>query len=172
MKKVLSVLVALLLVVSCTPFAFADSNTSENANYTIPVVIDQPYDPFGANTLRGDTIPSAVYSLEDVSYSGQATFSSSVYTNCLFSNHHGTIMLYISSSDPYVSDPNLELTVWLCRKGGFGTEVVVQTKYAPVNGYAQLMFTGLDVNTNYFFHIAQGYNSEETTSYFTVGRIY
>ena len=172
MKKILTVFVALLLVVSCTPFAFADSNTSENANYTIPVVIDQPYDPFSANGLRGDSIPTTVYSLENVSYSGQATFSSSVYTNCLFSNHHGTIMLYISSSDPYVSDPDLELTVWLCRKNWLGNEIVVQTKHAPVNGYAQLMYSGLDVNTNYFFHICQSYNSEGTTSYFTVGRLY
>ena len=170
MKRIISILLTLILVMSCTSFVFADSNTSKNTNYIIPVVIDQPYDPFGADNLRNDNIPSVVYSLQDVSYSGQANFSSSVYTNCLFSDHYGTIMLYIASSNTEVSDPDLKITVWICKKGIFNTEITVQTKYAPVNGYAQLMFSGLNPNTNYFFHFAQNIHSE-TTSYFSVGRI-
>jgi hypothetical protein len=165
MKRVFSIFI--VIVLAFTIVSFADSDDDQSS--PIKEAGDYIFCPVMPIT-RGSNLPSTVYSLNN-SYWGTAYFSVGVYTNCLFTDHNGSIQIEVSNSND-IPDDDYYMQVKLCHKNFWGSQVVDDTVSVGVNDEATLVFSGLNTNTKYFFQFSQSFQTYPTTTTFTIQRAY
>ena len=166
MKKSISIILALLLLVASTVNSFADTSSS-----TYPVVSNDLSLNIGypSTLLRGANIPSTTVPLyAGVSSSGSASFYYGVYSNYKYSNHGGSIKITYTNSSEY-SGSTHQMSINLYT-GNYFTQTYVGSISCSVNSSGSYTFTGLDTSKSYYFWFYQGNYEFETTTDFTVTR--
>ena len=167
MKKLLSILVTLLLIIASSPLVFAGSTESDNNSYIIPVtVINSPFE-LESSMLRGTNLPKQTVSLYNgVSYSGTATYAVAVFTNYKFSDHGGAINIDFTNSND-MGYMTATMTIKICHTNFWGQVVDDQETFLAHGSYSHT-FSGLSTNTSYYFQFTQPYQTYVTTTNFVI----
>lgn len=160
--KIISALLALVLIMSCSTSAFA-METNED-NYTIEVVpneeIDAKLPSYLVNALNteGEVIPYGISkpssdNVHDLS-SGRYDFevstklNTTIYSRYIFTGHEGSVTFYLNDS----STDSGSYTVKVYKRGIFDT--VIKTKKNCEHGeVSTFTFSSIDPEAKIFFAI-------------------
>lgn len=133
------------IIISSTPISDEEIDAKYEQNTGSHLTDDGPQ-------TRGDSIPSSVYDLSDMSYTGNFNFKEFVYTDKCFKTPYGMMHVVISAKAGS-SDKSYNLSMW--KKTLTGTSLVsgVDLSYGQEH---HIEFPIKDTGAKYFFKFEKG----------------
>ena len=134
------------IIISSTPISDEEIDAKYEQNTGSHLTDDGPQ-------TRGDSVPSSVYDLSEMSYVGTFNFKEFVYTDKCFKTPYGMMHVVISAKAGS-SDKSYNLSMW--KKTLTGTSLVsgIDLSYGQEH---HIEFPIKDTGAKYFFKLQKGY---------------
>lgn len=133
------------IIISSTPISDEEIDAKYEQNTGSHLTDDGPQ-------TRGDKIPSSVYNLSDMSYTGNFNFKEFVYTDKCFKTPYG-MMHVVVSAKAGSSDKSYNLSMW--KKTLTGASLVSGTDLTYGKEH-HIEFLIKDTSAKYFFKLQKG----------------